>query len=98
MLNEDCGHRYSNGICELTNKYCEKTNAYRACYESETIVKHMFGVTAKEKRAEEDSDILKRLKARYRTYQLSYTDQTLDAKLIKDAIDELQRLYTDQKS
>lgn len=97
MSYEDCGHRYVNGVCELTNKYCEQSNAYRSCYESEFIVKRMFGITAKEKRPDEDSEILKRLKARYRTYQLSYADKTLDAKLIKDAIDELERLYSDKK-
>ena len=98
MHNEDCGHRYSNGICELTNKYCERANAIRSCYESEFIVKRIFCKSAKEKSFEEQSDILMRLKARYRTYQLSYAEKTLDAKLIKDAIEELEKLYADKQS
>lgn len=95
MTYEGCGHRYANGLCELTNKYCEHDNVNRACYESEWMVKRMFGKTAKEREPGEQSDVLIRLKARYRTFQVSYADKTLDGKLIRDAIIELERLYAD---
>ena len=54
--------------------------------------------TAKEKRASvtEGSDILERLKYQYKLFQVTYCENTSLAKLIKDAIDELERLYADQ--
>ena len=97
MVYEDCGHRHSDGTCELLKTFCNSNNTGKSCYESETMVKLAFGKTAKEKRTNEEPDILRRLRGRYRTYQLSYADQTLDAKLIKDAIDELVRLYAEVK-
>lgn len=95
MIYEDCGHRRIDGTCELLMTFCNSNNAKKACYESETMVKLAFGKTAKEKGTDEEPDILRKLRNRYKVYQLSYADQTTDAKLIKEAIDELVRLYAE---
>lgn len=90
---EDCGHRCSNGICEFNKKYCERENSSKSCYESEFVVKRTLGITAKEKRIEEETDILTRLKNREKVYKASHCEETSDYSLIVDAIKEIERLY-----